>query len=57
MTDLNYVGSGGSNPVTLWYVSCACSAEPLGAVFATGVAVRWELLFDVEFFNRNGLLA
>jgi hypothetical protein len=55
-TDINYTGTTGANPSSLFYVSASVDASYLGAVFtALGVGIRWETEFEVEFFERSSL--
>lgn len=57
-TDFGYCGTSVANPTSLFYASAAVDATYLATVFtANGVAVRWELEFDVEFYERKILTA
>lgn len=58
LNDLNYTGTSGTNPASLFYTSISATSVT-GAFFTVGngVAIRWEIFFDVEFFERRTLNA
>jgi hypothetical protein len=45
------------NPASLFFTSIAASVANLGAVFVLGLVVRWEVEFDVEFYDAKHLVA
>jgi len=57
-TELNYSGTSGANPTALWYTSISCSSTNVGLpLTANGVTIRWQVEFDVEFFELQNLLS
>lgn len=48
---LNFTGSPLANPLALWYTSISASTALIGAGFAAGIAIRWELEFIAEFYE------
>jgi hypothetical protein len=58
LTDAGYSGTSLANPSFLWYCSIAGDLSYLGSVFTLqGVAVSYEIEFDVEFYERKNLSA
>jgi hypothetical protein len=55
---LGYTGARASNPTSLWFVSVSCSTTNTGLpLTAAGITLRWELEFDVEWFETVALNA
>jgi len=55
---LNYTGTLSSNPASLWYTTISVSSQGVGLPLTlNGVSIRWEIEFDVEFFELKNINA
>jgi hypothetical protein len=57
LDDLNWAGTASTNPNQVTYVTASVSTESSGAVFATGVVIRFEHWMDIEFFQPRNFQA